>query len=121
MTILLNILAALWSSQVGRMAIVAVIAGAVGYHNGYRKGDEGRVRLKAQYEQATIKLVADEIAKARVIQEESERDAAAHEAEMAEKDQKLEETNREIAELEQRNKQCGFVSRDTVRRLNSSR
>ena len=103
------------------MAIIAVIAGSVGYHKGYQKGDEGRIALKQEYDRATQKLLADEAARNRQIVTESSQEAAAHEAEMAEKDKLLEEANREIAELEGKNQQCGYVSRDTVRRLNSSR
>jgi uncharacterized protein HemX len=121
MTILFNILAALWQSQIGRMAIIAMIAGAVGYHNGYQKGDEGRLKLKAQYEEATRKLLTDEAARNRAIVAKSSEEAASHEMEMAEKDKLLEEANQEIEKLEAGNKECGVVSRATVRKLNASR
>src|SRR5688572_29896879 len=120
MAIILNILAALWSSQIGRMAIIAVIAGAAGFHNGFKKGDEGRLKLKAQYEEATRKLPTDEAARSRQIVAKSAEEAVSHELEMAEKDKLLEEANREIEKLEAGNKQC-VVSRATVRKLNSSR
>lgn len=119
MSIIFSILAALWQSQIGRMALVAVIAAAFGYHNGFKKGDEGRLRLKAQYEEATRKVLMDEAARSRRIVEESSREAAAHEAEMVEKDKLLEETNRQIEELEKQ-ATCK-IGKATIRSLNSSR
>lgn len=119
MSIIFSILAALWQSQIGRMALVAVIAAAFGYHNGFKKGDEGRLRLKAQYEEATRKVLMDEAARSRRIVEESSREAAQHEAEMVEKDKLLEEANAEIEKLEKASK-C-VISRDTVRAINRGR
>ena len=119
MTIIFNILAALWQSQIGRMAIIAIIAGAVGYHNGFQKGDEGRLKLKAQYEEATRKLLTDEAARNRQIIAKSAEESVSHEMEMAEKDKLLEETNQKIEELEKAAK-C-VISRETVRAINRSR
>ena len=119
MSIILNILAALWQSTMGRMILVAVIAGAVGYHKGYQKGDEGRIALKQEYDRATQKLLADEAARNRQIVTESSQEAAAHEAEMAEKDKLLEEAAGKIAALEKET--VCKVGKATIRALNSSR
>lgn len=119
MTIILNILAALWSSQIGRMALVAIVAGGIGYAKGFEKGDEGRARLAVQYQQETQRLVAAEAAKAKQIQEESDREAIQHELEMAERDRALEEMNAKIAEAEKETT-CK-IGKATIRALNSSR
>ena len=119
-SIALEFIAVAWRSTVGKVMIVAFIAWCGGYYSGYRKGDEGRLKLKAQYEEATRKLPTDEAARSRQIVAKSAEESVSHELEMAEKDKLLEEANREIEKLEAGNKQC-VVSRATVRKLNSSR
>lgn len=125
MSILLKVFFAILESQLGRLALAVVIAGSVGFYKGdkqgFQRGDEGRIKLEAAYEQATRKLLIDEAMRSRRIVEESLKEAEIHEANMAEKDKLLEAANAEIEKLEAGNKQCGVVSRATVRKLNSSR
>ena len=66
----------------------------------------------------TSKLIAAEAVRAADNAAQSERDASVHEADMAAKDRDVEAANLRIASLEKANKKCGYVSRQTIQKIN---
>ena len=115
----LELLAAIWRSAAGRMALVAILAGLAGWWGGFREGDKGRLILQAKITAATATLLRTESIRAADIAAEGEREALAEEHEDAERQRQLEEANVKIAELEKAS--ACVISRETVRAINRGR
>lgn len=115
----LEIAAAAWRSAAGRLAIVALLAGATGFYYGFKEGDSGRLLLQQQIAAATAELKRTEAIRQADIAAQSEREAEEQEKEMAAKDRDIEAANLRIEELEKGSK-CS-ISRGTVRELNRAR
>jgi uncharacterized protein HemX len=103
-------------------AIIALGA-AVAWHERqvHNFKEEILTEERARVKEASDKLLREEAAKAADNAAESEREAAMHEEAMAAKDHEIDEANLKIVALEKENSKCGFVSRETVRKINSSR
>src|SRR5262245_49872570 len=104
-----------WALLAGIAALLAVGTGAVEAIRA--DAVAGRDREIAA---ASEKLRSQESIRAAENAVRSEHDALAAEAEAAARDRLVDELNTQIAELERTNAKCGYVSRATVRALNSS-
>lgn len=103
---------------IGKLIIAGTVIVLLGSAVAWIRNDAVK-DYRAQINIQTAKLRLEAAKEAEKIQAESEQEAAAHENEMAEKDQLLEAANMEIEKLETASK-C-VISRDTVRAINRGR
>jgi len=106
------------------VAIAFALLGAVGGGLKWIRADaaaDAVAEWKVVADTETTKLQNQEAVRAADNAAQTEREALVAETEAAERERQVEELNARIAELEGKNAKCGFVSRDTVRAINSSR